>query len=82
MECDVQKKLKKNLEERNDFLLSELASLRLVFSQALHLVLRLMPLIKTYHLSYQHLSVSRGPDELEETTAETDPYIFVSSGYF
>lgn len=28
------------------------------------------------------LSVSRGPDELEETTAETDPYIFVSSGYF
>lgn len=76
MECDVQKKLKKNLEERNDFLLSELVSLRLVFSQSLRLVLRLMPLIKT------NTSVSRGPDELEETTAETDSYIFVSSGYF
>lgn len=36
VECDVQKKLKKDLKERNDFLLSELVSLRLVFSQSLH----------------------------------------------
>lgn len=46
VECEVQKKLKKDLEERNDFLLSELVSLRLVFSQSLRLILRLMPLIK------------------------------------
>lgn len=68
--------MKKDLQERNNSLLIEIESLRYVSSQSSFVS------FETNSNNKMDPSVFREPQELLETTAESDPQIFASSGYF
>lgn len=76
VECEVHEKMKKDLQERNNFLLIEIESLRYVSSQMLFV------LFETNLHSEINPSVFREPQEPLETSADVERQMFPSSGYF
>lgn len=75
MECEVQERMKNDLEERNSSLSRELDLLRYAFSQSLFN-------FETNANNKMGTSIFREPEEPQETTADADPHVFASSGYF
>lgn len=68
--------MKKDLQERNSSLLNETESLRYVSSEPL------IVLFKPNSNNKMDPSVFREPQEPLEISAESDPQLFASSGYF